>query len=63
MYSKPFIDAAFKNGGFERIYESVKNDETESKDILIEFEKNYPHTANAANADDILKALKNSHHR
>ena len=35
--SKPFIEDALKNGDFENIYKSVKKDEVESKDILIDF--------------------------
>lgn len=37
--SKPFIEDALKHGDFENVYRSVNNDEIESKDILIDFEK------------------------
>lgn len=56
--SKPFIEAALKNGNFENIYTSVKKDELESKDILIGFENDYPKVANESNINDILKTLK-----
>ena len=56
--SKPFIETAIKNGNFEEIYASVKSDEKESKEILINFEKEYENVANASNVDDILKSLK-----
>lgn len=56
--SKPFIETAIQNGNFEEIYASVKREEKESKEILIDFEKEYEHVANASNVDDILKALK-----
>ena len=56
--SKPFIEDALKNGDFENVYTSVKNDEIESKDILIEFEENYPKVAKESNINDILKNLK-----
>lgn len=56
--SKPFIEAALKNGDFENVYASVKNDEIESKDILIDFEKDYPKVAKESNINDILKTLK-----
>jgi len=56
--SKPFIENALKNGDFENIYASVKNDEIESKDILIGFEKDYPKVAKESNINDILKTLK-----
>lgn len=56
--SKPFIETAIKNGNFEEIYASVKAEEKESKEILIDFEKEYRNVANAANVDEILKTLK-----
>lgn len=56
--SKPFIEIAIKNGNFEEIYASVKGEEKESKEILIDFEKEYENVANASNVDDILKSLK-----
>lgn len=57
-YSKPFIEDALKHGDFESVYRSVKNDEIESKDILIDFEKEYPKVARESNINDILKTLK-----
>ena len=56
--SKPFIEDALNNGDFENVYASVKNDEIESKDILIDFEKDYPKVAKESNINDILKTLK-----
>lgn len=56
--SKSFIENALANGDFENIYTSVKDDEIESKDILINFEKDYPKVAKESNINDILKSLK-----
>ena len=56
--SKPFIEDAFKNGDFENVYKSVQNEENESRDILVGFEKNYPKVAKESNINDILKTLK-----
>ncbi|MDD6799937.1 MAG: hypothetical protein PUE85_05945, partial [Firmicutes bacterium] len=56
--SKPFIENALKNGDFENVYASVKNDEIESKDILVDFEKDYAGVAKESNINDILKTLK-----
>lgn len=42
----------------EAVYTSVKNDENESKDILVGFEKEYPTVAKESNIEDILKSLK-----
>ena len=56
--SKLFIEDAMKNGKFEEIYSSVKEEEKQSKEILIDFGKEYENVANAENVDDILKTLK-----
>lgn len=56
--SKPFIENAIKNGGYEEIYQSVKAEEKQSKELLIEFEEEYKNVANASNVDDILRSLK-----
>lgn len=56
--SKPFIETAIRNGNFEEVYSSVKAEEKESKEILIDFEKEYQNAANASNVDEILKTLK-----
>lgn len=56
--SEPFIEKALTNGDFAKVYESVKDEEMESKDILIGFENNYPNVAKESNINDILKSLK-----
>ncbi len=56
--SKPFIENAMKNGKYEEIYSSIKNEEKQSQEILIDFEKTYENVANASNVDDILRTLK-----
>lgn len=56
--SKSFIEDAIKNGNYKSIYALVKNDEAESKDILIGFENNYPNTAKESNVNEILEVLK-----
>ena len=59
--SKPFIKDSLKTADLEAVYTSVKNDETESKDILIGFKKEYPTAAKESNIEDILKLLKEKH--
>ena len=56
--SKPFIENAMKNGNFTDVYNSVKNEETDSKDILLAFQKEYPNVAKESNINDILESLK-----
>ena len=47
-----------KRSDFENVYALVKSEEIESKDILIEFEKDYPKVAKESNINEILKSLK-----
>lgn len=56
--SKVFIENALKNGDFNSVYISVRNEELESKEILIDFEHSYPKVANSANINEILRNLK-----
>lgn len=56
--SKSFIENAIKNGNFEKLYESVKTDELQAKDVLVNFNKSYPNIANDTNANDIINTLK-----
>lgn len=49
---------ALKTADLEAVYTLVKNDETESKDILVGFEKEYPTVAKESNIEDILKSLE-----
>lgn len=57
--SKSFIEDAMVNGNFDEIYTSVKTEEIESKDLLQEFEKDYPKVAKESNVNDIIANLKN----
>ncbi len=61
--SRVFIESALKNGNFESVYASVKNDELESRDILIGFEKNYPNVTKESNVDEILKTLRSKRNK
>ena len=53
-----FIEEAVQNGHYAELYTSIRNSEKESKTILINFEKEYPNTANESNVNDILASLK-----
>ena len=56
--SKKFIEDAINNGKYEQVYASVNAEEKRSKEILIDFEQDYPGVTNESNIDDILKNLK-----
>lgn len=53
-----FVEDAYRVGDYAQIYETVKAEEAQSKDILIEFQRDYPGVTNTANVDDILAAMK-----
>ena len=40
-----------------------KKEETEAKDVLLGFEKEYPRVAKESNIDDILRSLKEKQKR
>lgn len=56
--SETFIENAMKNGNFTDVYNSVKNEEKDSKDILLDFQKDYPNVAKESNINDIIESLK-----
>ena len=53
-----FINDTIKNGDYKSLYEIIRKGEAETKDILIEFQDDYPKVLNESNMDDILKRLK-----
>ena len=56
--AKAFIEDALQNGRYEEIYASIHEEEKRSKEILVNFEQDYPSVTTEANVDDILSALK-----
>lgn len=56
--SQTFIENVMKNGRFIELYEIITKDEKETKDLLIQFEADYPGTAKEANIDDIAGNLR-----
>ena len=56
--SKLFIESAIKEGNYGEIYASVKNNESVSKELLIDFEGKYSNVVNVSNVDEILETLK-----
>ena len=56
--SRKFIDDVFNAKNLLSMYESVRFEETTNKEVLLEFEKDYPDVLNEDNLCDILKNLK-----
>ena len=55
---RQFINDAFENGNYEEIISSVIEEEKNAKELLVDFEQDYPNVTNQANVNDILANLK-----
>lgn len=53
-----FIKDTLQNGDYKSLYEIIRKGEAETKEILIEFQDDYPKVLSESNMDDILKRLK-----
>lgn len=53
-----FIENAFTNGNYEVFYQRVRQLESENRDILLEFQGEYPGVTNDDNVDDIIKMIR-----
>lgn len=53
-----FIKDAIQSGNYAKVYSAVTAEEQHTKHLLLQFEKNYPHTTTESNVEDILKVLK-----
>lgn len=56
--SRSFIQDIFKLESFEEEYISTQQEEKELKNLLINFEQDYPNVTNQDNVNDILKNLE-----
>lgn len=56
--SRTFIEAALSNKDLKSLYENVRKDEQENKDILLEFQEDYPHVLNNDNLASVLQAAR-----
>lgn len=53
-----FIQNVFKTGNNIELFEQLEEQEKRAKDVLIEFQQEYPNTVTESNADAILKQLQ-----
>lgn len=56
--SRTFIEAVYQNPDLSALYDKIREDEKQNKDILLEFQDDYPDVLNGDNLADILKAVK-----
>lgn len=53
-----FIEETMKKGDFEKTYQAVCDEEKRSKELLIQFQDDYPGVTNTENVNTILELLK-----
>lgn len=56
--SLQFIKDALDADDFDKIYTSIRNSETESRNLLLRFEKDYPDATKSADLNIVLDVLK-----
>ena len=56
--SRKLLDALIANGDFEALYQRTRKSELESKDLLLEFEREYPNTLKGKNIDGVIEQMK-----
>ena len=52
------LEKTFADGDYETLYRLSREAEKEARDILVEFEEQYPNTLKTENIDTILEQLK-----
>ena len=55
---KAFIEQAVRDGNYEALYASVRQEEAENKDNLLEYQEEKPGVINSDNVSDIIAALR-----
>ena len=61
--SVTLLDDAFMSGDYENLYKLSREDEIEAKEILIDFDQQYPNTLKLENIDSILDRMKRKRDR
>ncbi len=61
--SVSFIIDTMKKGDFEKAYQAVSDEEKRSKDLLIQFQDDYPGVTSTENVNTILETLKHKKKR
>lgn len=56
--SQTFIQEIMEKGDFEEMYLTMCHEESKAKELLVDFEKNYPGVTNTENVNTVLTNLK-----
>ena len=52
------LDDVFKSGNYEKLYEEVKEKERESKELILEFDKEHPNTLKGESISTIIEQMR-----
>ena len=58
VVSLQFIDDIYTDGDFKSVYKKIRENEKHSKEILLDFDKDYPNTLKEENISSILEKAK-----
>ena len=61
--SRVFVEKALDSADYGSLYRRVRQMEKENKDILVQFEKDYPRAANKDNVNEIIAAIREKNDR
>ena len=56
--SAVLLDSAYKSGNYEKLYRLSREDELEAKEILTDFDQQYPNALKLESIDNILDGMK-----
>ena len=56
--SEKIVNDAFAYGDYERAYREIRENEIQAKEILLEFNQNYPGELKSENIDTIIEQAK-----
>jgi len=54
--SRQLLDAIFATEEYETLYQRIRNNELESKELLLEFDRLYPNTLKGENIDSVISS-------
>ena len=57
--SRIFIEETVEGGNYQERYKLIRSEEQETKESLLEFEKDYPGRLNERNIEDVVSTLRN----
>ena len=56
--SKAFIEKIIEKGNYEEIYNNIRQEEIDNKEILLDFQEEYPESINKDNVNEIINNIR-----